>query len=149
MQNRYNLVDRASEDVLDYCETARHRLHSLVSRSPRANWRKPGGALDRIAQAHTATVGQIALAWLLKRSPVMLPIPGTSKVEASRGERRGGGRSSSATRSSRNSAQRRPSAAGRIAAQKPSGHALGRLSDAVRGARSRGGQASAENGAPA
>ncbi|HXT09608.1 MAG TPA: aldo/keto reductase, partial [Roseiarcus sp.] len=41
---------------------------------------RPGGALDRVARTHKATPGQIALAWLLKRSPVMLPIPGTSKV---------------------------------------------------------------------
>ncbi len=79
VQNKYNLGDRASEDVLDYCE--RHGI-GFIPWFPLASGdlARPGGALDKIAHAHKATPGQIALAWLLKRSPVMLPIPGTSKV---------------------------------------------------------------------
>ena len=80
VQNRYNLGDRASESVLDHCE--KHGI-GFIPWYPLAagDLSKPGGALDRIAKAHSATNGQIALAWLLKRSPVMLPIPGTSKVK--------------------------------------------------------------------
>jgi len=79
VQNKYNLSDRASEAVLAYCET--HGIgfipwYPLASGALAA----PGGALSRIAAAHGATPGQIALAWLLKRSPVLLPIPGTSKL---------------------------------------------------------------------
>ena len=80
VQNRYNLADRASEDVLDYCEK---KGIGFIPWYPLAagDLAKPGGALDTIAHAHKATPGQIALAWLLKRSPVMLPIPGTAKVK--------------------------------------------------------------------
>ena len=79
VQNRYNLVDRGSEDVLDYCKT--HGI-GFIPWFPLAagDLAKPGSILDGIAKAHDATPGQIALAWVLKRSPVMLPIPGTSKV---------------------------------------------------------------------
>jgi pyridoxine 4-dehydrogenase len=79
VQNKYNLTDRASEDVLDYCEK---NGIGFIPWFPLASGElsKPGGLLDRVAHAHKASVGQIALAWLLKRSPVMLPIPGTSKV---------------------------------------------------------------------
>jgi aryl-alcohol dehydrogenase-like predicted oxidoreductase len=79
VQNRYNLVDRGSEDVLDYCE--RHGI-GFIPWAPLAsgNLAKPGGLLDTIAKRHGAAPSQIALAWTLKRSPVMLPIPGTSKV---------------------------------------------------------------------
>ena len=79
VQNRYNLVDRGSEDVLDYCE--RHEI-GFIPWFPLAagNLARGGSILDAIAKAHRATPGQIALAWVLKRSPVMLPIPGTSKV---------------------------------------------------------------------
>jgi len=78
-QNRYNLGDRASEAVLDHC--AANGI-GFIPWYPLAagELSRSGGALDRIARAHKATPGQIALAWLLKRSPVMLPIPGTSKV---------------------------------------------------------------------
>ena len=80
MQNRYNLVDRGSEDVLEYCE--QHRI-GFIPWYPLAagELAKSGSILDRVAKAHGATPGQIALAWLLKRSPAMLPIPGTSKVK--------------------------------------------------------------------
>ena len=79
VQNRYNLGDRASEKALDYCEA--HGI-GFIPWYPLAagDLSKPGGALDRIAAAHKAQPGQIALAWLLQRSPVMLPIPGTSRV---------------------------------------------------------------------
>lgn len=80
VQNRYNLVDRGSEDVLDYCE--RNGI-GFIPWFPLAagDLARPGGVLDSLAKRHAATAGQIALAWMLKRSPVMLPIPGTSKVE--------------------------------------------------------------------
>jgi pyridoxine 4-dehydrogenase len=79
VQNRYNLVDRVSEDVLDYCE--KHGI-GFIPWYPLAAGRlaKSGSILDAIANAHDATPSQIALAWVLRRSPVMLPIPGTSKV---------------------------------------------------------------------
>ncbi len=79
VQNRYNLVDRESEDVLDYCE--RHGI-GFIPWFPlgAGNLAKSQSVLASVAQRHKATPGQIALAWLLKRSPVMLPIPGTSKV---------------------------------------------------------------------
>ena len=79
VQNRYNLVDRASEDVLNYCEE--HGI-GFIPWFPLAAGRlaETGSILDVVARAHDATSGQIALAWVLKRSPVMLPIPGTSKV---------------------------------------------------------------------
>jgi pyridoxine 4-dehydrogenase len=80
VQNRYNLSDRSSEDVLEACEEAGI---GFIPWFPLATGRlaEPGGALDRIAREHDATPAQIALAWLLARSPVMLPIPGTSSVE--------------------------------------------------------------------
>jgi pyridoxine 4-dehydrogenase len=79
VQNRYNLADRASESVLDYCE--KHGI-GFIPWYPLAAGAlaKPGGLLDTIAHQHKAAQSQIALAWALKRSPVMLPIPGTSKV---------------------------------------------------------------------
>jgi pyridoxine 4-dehydrogenase len=80
VQNRYNLTDRQSEDVLEACEEAGI---AFIPWFPLATGRlaEPGGALDQAARAHDATPAQIALAWLLARSPVMLPIPGTSSVE--------------------------------------------------------------------
>ena len=80
VQNRYNLVDRGSEDVLEYCE--QHGI-GFIPWYPLAagELAKPGSILDRIAKAHGAAPSQIALAWVLRRSPVMLPIPGTSKVK--------------------------------------------------------------------
>jgi pyridoxine 4-dehydrogenase len=79
VQNRYNLVARASEDVLDYCA---QRGIGFIPWYPLAagDLAKPGSLLDSIAASHGASPGQVALAWILKRSPVMLPIPGTSKV---------------------------------------------------------------------
>ena len=79
VQNRYNLTDRADEAVLDYC--AREGI-GFIPWFPLAagDLAKPGGIVDTIATAHGASAGQIALAWVLKRSPNMLPIPGTSQV---------------------------------------------------------------------
>src|SRR3954447_2464325 len=79
VQNRYNLTDRASEDVLDYCD--RDGI-GFIPWFPIAAGRltEPGGPVDRLERETGATAAQIALAWLLARSPVMLPIPGTSSV---------------------------------------------------------------------
>jgi pyridoxine 4-dehydrogenase len=79
VQNRYNLVDRGSEDVLDYC--TQHKI-GFIPWFPLAagDLAAPGSVLDTIARKYQAAPSQVALAWMLKRSPVMLPIPGTSKV---------------------------------------------------------------------
>ncbi|MBB2204015.1 aldo/keto reductase [Gluconacetobacter takamatsuzukensis] len=80
VQNRYNLVNRASEDVLDYC--AAHGI-GFIPWAPLAagSLAREGGVLDRVARDLGATPGQVALAWLLRRAPVMLPIPGTGSPE--------------------------------------------------------------------
>ncbi|RKH13048.1 oxidoreductase [Corallococcus sp. CA053C] len=80
VQNRYNLTDRVHEKVLDYCE--KENL-GFIPWFPLATGglAKPGGTLDSVAKKHNATPSQIALSWLLARSPVMLPIPGTSSVK--------------------------------------------------------------------
>ena len=79
VQNRYNLGDRESEAVLDYCE--RHGIGFIPWYPLNAGeLSREGSPLDAIARKHKATPGQIALAWLLRRSPVMLPIPGTGKA---------------------------------------------------------------------
>ncbi|MCP1249519.1 aldo/keto reductase [Gluconobacter oxydans] len=79
VQNRYNLVDRTSEDVLDYCAA---QNIGFIPWFPLAagDLAKPGSILDVMARKYEAQPSQIALAWILKRSPVMLPIPGTSRV---------------------------------------------------------------------
>ncbi|WBB80076.1 aldo/keto reductase [Micromonospora sp. WMMD882] len=79
VQNLYNVANRAAEDVLTHCE--RHDL-AFVPWFPIATGElaRPGGPLDAIAADHHATPAQLALAWLLRRSPVVLPIPGTSSV---------------------------------------------------------------------
>jgi pyridoxine 4-dehydrogenase len=79
VQNKYNLSDRAHEDVVEYCE--KHGL-AFIPWFPVAGGDlvKPGGALDAAAKKHGATTSQLSLAWLLHRSPVMLPIPGTTSV---------------------------------------------------------------------
>jgi aryl-alcohol dehydrogenase-like predicted oxidoreductase len=79
VQNRYNLTDRSSADVLAYCE---EQGIGFIPWAPLAagELARPGGAVDRIARAHDATAGQVALAWLLATSPVMLPIPGTGSI---------------------------------------------------------------------
>jgi aryl-alcohol dehydrogenase-like predicted oxidoreductase len=80
VQNRYNLADRASEDVLDYAEA---NGIAFIPWFPLATGKlaKEGGPLDAAAKRHDATPSQLALAWLLRRSPVVLPIPGTSSVQ--------------------------------------------------------------------
>ena len=80
VQNRYSIADQAAEDVLDYCE--RENI-GFIPWFPLAagDLTAPGSALDRAAKENNATLSQLALAWLLWRSPVMLPIPGTSSVE--------------------------------------------------------------------
>src|SRR5215813_4420479 len=79
VQNRFNIADRASEDVLEVCE--RDGLGFLPWYPVGAgDLTRPGGALDRVATAHAVTPAQVALAWLVLHSPVMLPIPGTSSV---------------------------------------------------------------------
>jgi pyridoxine 4-dehydrogenase len=79
VQNEYNLANRKSEDVLEHCE---RKGIGFIPWFPLAAGKlaQPGGALDSIAQRLGATSSQVALAWLLRRSPVILPIPGTSKV---------------------------------------------------------------------
>jgi aryl-alcohol dehydrogenase-like predicted oxidoreductase len=78
VQNRYNLADREWENVLDYCE--RHDIAFIPWFPLQTGKLATDSALERVAKKHGATPAQVALAWLLKRSPVMLPIPGTSKV---------------------------------------------------------------------
>ncbi|MGF6767911.1 pyridoxine 4-dehydrogenase [Paraburkholderia sp. GAS199] len=80
VQNQYNLVDRKSEDVLDYCD--QHNI-GFIPWFPLAagELAKPGSIVSNMAKEHSVTTGAIALAWLLRRSKVMLPIPGTGSVE--------------------------------------------------------------------
>jgi pyridoxine 4-dehydrogenase len=80
VQNKYNVGDRAHEDVLEYC--TKHNI-AFIPWFPVAagELAKPGGKLDKVAKEHGATVSQLSLAWLLHHSPVILPIPGTSSVE--------------------------------------------------------------------
>jgi aryl-alcohol dehydrogenase-like predicted oxidoreductase len=80
VQNRYNLVDRTSEDVLDYCAG---KGIGFIPWAPLSagNLATPGSLLDSLARKAKASPGQLALAWVLKRSPVMLPIPGTGQVQ--------------------------------------------------------------------
>jgi pyridoxine 4-dehydrogenase len=80
VQNLYNLANRQAEDVLDYCQASGI---AFIPWFPVAagGLARPGGPLDAVAGQHPgATPAQLALAWLLRRSPVMLPIPGTSSV---------------------------------------------------------------------
>jgi hypothetical protein len=79
VQNLYNLTNRTSEDVLDYCQE--HDI-GFIPWFPVASGdlAHAGGPLDALASAQGITVAQLSLAWLLRRSPVMLPIPGTSKL---------------------------------------------------------------------
>jgi aryl-alcohol dehydrogenase-like predicted oxidoreductase len=79
VQNLYNVGNRQSEDVVTYCE---QEGIGFIPWFPVAagELARPGGLLDELAAAHSATHAQLALAWLLRRSPVMLPIPGTGSV---------------------------------------------------------------------
>src|ERR1022692_2229206 len=78
VQNRYNFADREWDYVVNYCQ---QNEIAFIPWFPLSAGRVAGEVLHRIAQAHGASPTQIALAWLLRRSPVMLPIPGTSSVE--------------------------------------------------------------------
>ncbi len=79
VQNEYNLANRKSEAVLAYCE--KNNI-AFIPWYPVAAGKlaQPGGKLDELAKKHGNTVAQLSIAWLLHRSPVMLPIPGTSSV---------------------------------------------------------------------
>jgi len=79
VQNLYNVGSRQHEDVLEYCE--KNGL-AFIPWFPVAagELARPGGKLDKVAKRHGSTVSQLSLAWLLHRSPVMVPIPGTSSV---------------------------------------------------------------------
>lgn len=79
VQNRFNLVDRSSAEVLEYC--TREGIGFIPWRPLETdNLADPGGIVDQIAKRLHATPGQVALAWLLHVSPVILPIPGTASV---------------------------------------------------------------------
>jgi pyridoxine 4-dehydrogenase len=78
VQNRYSFADREWDYVVDYCE--RNEI-AFIPWFPLGAGKMAGEALDRIGKAHGASPTQIALAWLLRRSPIMLPIPGTSSIE--------------------------------------------------------------------
>jgi aryl-alcohol dehydrogenase-like predicted oxidoreductase len=80
VQNKYNIGDRAHEDVLEYC--TKENI-AFIPWFPVAAGKlaQPGGKLDAVAKRQNVTVGQLSLAWLLQHSPVILPIPGTSSVE--------------------------------------------------------------------
>ena len=80
VQNQYNIAQRSADDVLDYCTG--HQI-GFIPWFPLASGRlsQPGGPLDQVARQTGVTTSQVCLAWLLRRSPVMLPIPGTSSLE--------------------------------------------------------------------
>jgi pyridoxine 4-dehydrogenase len=78
VQNRYSFADREWDYVVDYCE---RRQIAFIPWFPLGAGKVAGEVLDRIAKAHRASPTQIALAWLLRRSSIMLPIPGTSSIE--------------------------------------------------------------------
>lgn len=78
VQNRYSFADREWDYVVDYCE--RNGI-TFIPWFPLGAGRVAGQILDQVAKAHQATPQKVALAWLLKRSPIMLPIPGTSSVK--------------------------------------------------------------------
>jgi pyridoxine 4-dehydrogenase len=83
VQNRFNLEDRESDDVLAYCE---RKSIAFLPWAPLGSGRHARGsgslrALAKVAERHGITVGQASIAWLLARSPVMLPIPGTGSID--------------------------------------------------------------------
>jgi pyridoxine 4-dehydrogenase len=80
VQNQYNIGDRQHDDVVEYCE--KHKI-AFIPWFPVAAGKlaQPGSKLDSAAKKHGVTVSQLSLAWLLHRSPVMLPIPGTTSVQ--------------------------------------------------------------------
>ena len=82
IQNQYNITDRKSEAALNYCEKEKMGFipWAPIGGSRNASLRKTGNALEAEAKRHNVSVVQLALAWLLQKSPVMLPIPGTSSL---------------------------------------------------------------------
>jgi pyridoxine 4-dehydrogenase len=78
VQNRYSFADREWDYVVDYCD--QHGI-VFIPWFPLGAGRVAGEVLNQVAKAHQATSKQVALAWLLRRSPIMLPIPGTGSVE--------------------------------------------------------------------
>jgi pyridoxine 4-dehydrogenase len=82
VQNRYNLTDRDSQDVLDYCEKEKMGFlpWAPIGGSGRGALRKSDKALEEEAKRRNYHPVQLALAWLLQKSPVMLPIPGTANI---------------------------------------------------------------------
>ena len=80
VRNRYSLIDRAADDVLGECEGERIAFLPWFPLST-GKLAERAGPLAQIAERHQATPAQIALAWLLGRSPVMLPVPGTASIE--------------------------------------------------------------------
>jgi aryl-alcohol dehydrogenase-like predicted oxidoreductase len=80
VQNQYNVAHRGADDVVDYCEA--HQI-GFIPWFPLASGKlsRPGGPLAEVAQQLDSTVSQVCLAWLLRRSPIMLPIPGTSSLD--------------------------------------------------------------------
>src|SRR6266436_8129841 len=83
VQNRYNITDRESEDVLNYCEKEKMGFlpWAPVGGSGRSSLTKGGNPLEAEAKRHNVSAVQLALAWLLQKSPVMMPIPGTSSLQ--------------------------------------------------------------------
>jgi aryl-alcohol dehydrogenase-like predicted oxidoreductase len=82
IQNRYNIEDRQSEEALNYCEREKMAFMpwAPIGGSGKGSLTKAGGSLEAEAKRHNASVVQLAIAWLLHRSPVVLPIPGTSSI---------------------------------------------------------------------
>jgi aryl-alcohol dehydrogenase-like predicted oxidoreductase len=82
VQNRYNLNDRESQDVLDYCEKVKMGFlpWAPIGGSGRESLTKSSNSLEAEAKRHNCNAVQLALAWLLQKSPVMLPIPGTANI---------------------------------------------------------------------
>ena len=78
VQNRYSFADREWDYVVDYCESTGI---AFIPWFPLGAGKVAGDVLNQIAQAHRTSPTQVALAWLLRRSPIMLPIPGTSSIE--------------------------------------------------------------------
>jgi pyridoxine 4-dehydrogenase len=78
VQNRYSFGDREWDYIIDYCE---NNEIAFIPWFPLAAGKVAGDVLSEVAQAHQASPKQVALAWLLRRSSIMLPIPGTSSVE--------------------------------------------------------------------
>lgn len=79
VQNRFNLTDRSSDDVLEACE---QQGLAFLPWAPLSSGRltEPGGPVEEIARRHQASAAQVAIAWLLRRSPAILPIPGTGSI---------------------------------------------------------------------